>query len=213
MRRRFSWAMAGPSGAQPADRFSDRFVDHPWFVAAKRHDRDRDRDRDHRWSHSRDVRWGGFGPWPGGGRRARRGDVRAAVLVLLDERPMHGYEIIQELSARTGGAWRPSPGSVYPTLQLLEDSGLVIGTDVEGKRVVSLTDDGRAELAVVRERVGDAPWELFDEVGPRHQLKESAFQLGAAVMQVARAGDPEQIAQVDEILRDARKRIYGILAD
>jgi DNA-binding PadR family transcriptional regulator len=210
MRRRPAWATAGPSGSPP-DRFSDHFVDHPWFVAAKRHDRDRDREP--RWSYSRDMRWGGFGGWPSGGRRARRGDVRAAVLVLLDERPMHGYEIIQELSARTSGAWRPSPGSVYPTLQLLEDSGLVRGTELEGKRVVELTDAGRAELAVVRERVGDAPWEVFDEAGPRHQLKESLIQLAAAVVQVARAGDQEQTAQVVEILRDARKRIYSILAD
>jgi DNA-binding PadR family transcriptional regulator len=133
-------------------------------------------------------------------------------MALLDERPMHGYEIIQELSARTGGAWRPSPGSIYPTLQMLEDAGLVRGEDIEGRRIVSLTDAGRAELADLRQRVGDAPWEAFTDGGPRHQLKENFAMLAAAAMQVARTGDTEQILQVDEILREARKRIYGILA-
>jgi DNA-binding PadR family transcriptional regulator len=191
-----AWATAGEHGLA---------VGPPWFLSAGR--------RDHGSRHRRpEGWWGGFGPWPRGGRRARRGDVRAAVLALLAERPMHGYEIIQELTERTAGAWRPSPGSIYPTLQLLEDAGLVRGEDVEGRRVVSLTDAGRAELAVLRERVGDAPWEAFAGRGPGHELQESAFQLGAAVMQVARAGSPEQIAQVEEILRDARKRIYGILA-
>jgi DNA-binding PadR family transcriptional regulator len=138
--------------------------------------------------------------------------VRAAVLALLAKRPMHGYEIIQELSARTGGSWRPSPGSIYPTLQLLEDAGLVRGEDVEGRRIVALTEAGQAELAVLRERVGDAPWEALADGGPRRQLKETFAMLAAAAMQVARTGDAEQVAQVDEILRDARKRIYGILA-
>src|SRR3954467_6272028 len=77
-------------------------------------------------------RGGGFGaPWPGGGQRARRGDVRSAILVLLHEQPMHGYQMIQELAERTGGEWRPSPGSVYPTLQLLEETGLIAGTEQE----------------------------------------------------------------------------------
>jgi DNA-binding PadR family transcriptional regulator len=185
----------------------------PWFYAGRGH-------RGHGHRHEpRDLRdaWAGFGGrWPGENRRARRGDVRAAVLALLAERPMHGYEIIQELSARTQGAWRPSPGSVYPTLQMLEDAGLVRGHDVEGKRVCSLTELGQAELADVRQRLGDEPWEKVFDVdasGPRHHLKESAFQLAAAVMQVARAGDPVQTAKVDEILRDARKKIYGILAE
>jgi DNA-binding PadR family transcriptional regulator len=211
MRRFFTFAPAWASaGAFPGCADAPE-LGHPWYFAGRRRDHDRDRDRGGRHAH-RDARWGGFGPWPAGNRRARRGDIRAAVMALLDERPMHGYEIIQELSARTGGAWRPSPGSIYPTLQLLEDAGLVRGEDIDGRRVVSLTDAGRAELAETRERIGDAPWEAFTDGGPRYQLKESAFQLGAAVMQVARAGDAEQIAQVDEILRDARKRIYGILA-
>src|SRR6266511_1264604 len=92
-----------------------------------------------------------------GRHRVRRGDVRSAVLALLDDRSMHGYEMIQELEERTGGRWRPSAGSIYPTLQLLEDEGLVKGTDVEGKRVFSLTDDGSK---AVEERAEEkSPWE------------------------------------------------------
>src|SRR5881275_2840711 len=105
--------------------------------------------------------WGGFGPWGppfggrgGGGPRVRRGNVRAAVLALLTERPMHGYEMIQELEARTKGVWRPSAGSIYPTLQQLEDEGLVTVEESDGKRRFSLTDAGRAEA----DRLGRPPW-------------------------------------------------------
>jgi DNA-binding PadR family transcriptional regulator len=82
-----------------------------------------------------------------GGHRAKRGDVRSAILALLGEKPMHGYEMIQELEERSGGRWRPSAGSIYPTLQLLEDEGLVRAQEVEGKRVFDLTDAGRERLA------------------------------------------------------------------
>src|SRR5690242_5680234 len=85
----------------------------------------------------------GFGPGFGKGRRRRRGDVRYAILDALAERPMHGYEIMSWLEERSGGRWRPSPGSVYPTLQLLEDEGLVAGSDEGGRRVFALTDAGR----------------------------------------------------------------------
>src|ERR687889_266882 len=78
-----------------------------------------------------------------GGPRARRGDVRAAVLALLDERPMHGYEMIKEIEERTGGIWKPSAGSIYPTLALLEDEGLVRGEESDGKRRFTLTDEGK----------------------------------------------------------------------
>src|SRR5215467_15811882 len=92
-----------------------------------------------------------------GGPRARRGDVRAAVLALLAERQMHGYEMIKEIEERTEGAWTPSAGSIYPTLQLLEDEGLIRGEESEGKRRFTLTDDGATAQA---ERAGEeAPWD------------------------------------------------------
>jgi DNA-binding PadR family transcriptional regulator len=154
---------------------------------------------------------GPFGPGFGGpGPRVRRGDVRAAVLALLVEQDMHGYQIIQELASRSGGAWTPSPGSVYPTLQMLEDQGLVSSTQADGKRVFTLTDEGRAADA---ERGGKAPWEDFaGDGGPRAKLREAMFGVGAATMQVGQAGSKEQIEQVVEILDDARKRIYLLLA-
>jgi DNA-binding PadR family transcriptional regulator len=154
---------------------------------------------------------GGFGP-PWGGQRARRGDVRLGVLGVLADRPMHGYEVIQELEARSGGRWRPSPGSVYPTLQMLEDEGLVKGEDRDGKRVFSITDAGRKALA---ERSDDAsaPWESTGDDHPVAGLRDAAFQLGAAAMQVAHAGNAEQIASTKAILDDARKKVYAILAE
>jgi DNA-binding PadR family transcriptional regulator len=140
----------------------------------------------------------------------RRGNVRAAILALLSERPMHGYEMIQELEARTKGIWRPSAGSIYPTLQQLEDEGLVTGEESEGKRRFSLTEAGRAEA----EGLGRPPWEqIADEgEGPAASLRDAAFQLGAAVVQVARAGTEGQIAKTQEILNDARRQVYALLA-
>ena len=95
-----------------------------------------------------------------GRHRVRRGDVRSAILALLDDRPMHGYEMIQELEERTGGRWTPSAGSIYPTLQLLEDEGLVTPEEVEGRKVYSLTDAGK-EAAPERTE-GELPWEHVD---------------------------------------------------
>ncbi len=152
----------------------------------------------------------GRGPWS----RARRGDVRAAILLALADEPMHGYQIMQRLEERSGGAWRPSPGSVYPTLQLLEDQGLIKGEDSEGRRVFSLTETGVTEAATIRERVGDAPWGAEGaEQDPRFALRQAVFQLGAAAKQVGMAGTPEHVQSALEILREARKRIYALLAD
>ena len=99
---------------------------------------------------------------------------------------MHGYEMIQELEARTNGLWRPSAGSIYPTLQLLEDEGLVTAEESEGRRRFSLTDAGRAEA----EELERPPWEELTDHGEGHasSLRDSAFQLGAAIIQVARTG-------------------------
>jgi DNA-binding PadR family transcriptional regulator len=157
----------------------------------------------------------GFGPGGPRGRgrgRARKGDVRAAVLALLAERPMHGYEIIGELAERTNGMWKPSPGSVYPTLQMLEEEGLVTGEEADGKRRFTLTDDGRAKAA---EQPDTAPWEQVAQ-GVDPGLKElwDAFrQMAMACKQISSAGTSEQQARAVAIVTDARKRLYGILAE
>jgi len=148
----------------------------------------------------------------GGGHRARRGDTRAAILALLAERPMHGYEMIKELDERTAGAWVPSAGSVYPTLQLLEDEGLIEGEESEGRRRFSLSDAGRTEH---EDRAGDAPWE---EVTAGYdpellRLRRSAHQLLAALRQVADATDAEERKRVRELLDETRRKVYGILAE
>jgi DNA-binding PadR family transcriptional regulator len=151
----------------------------------------------------------GFGPHG----RARRGNVKAAILAVLAEQPMHGYEVMQQLETRSGGMWRPSPGSVYPTLQLLEDQGLVKSEDVEGRRVYSLTDEGKTEAETVAQR--GSPWATAEggPEGARFKMRGAMIALVAAVKQVGMAGSQEQIEKTLEILAEARKRIYGLLAE
>jgi DNA-binding PadR family transcriptional regulator len=152
----------------------------------------------------------GRGPWS----RARRGDVRAAILLALADEPMHGYQIMQRLEERSGGAWRPSPGSVYPTLQLLEDQGLIKGVEADGRRVFSLTDAGTKEAATIKERLGDSPWGAEGgEQDPRFALRQAVFQLGAAVKQVGMGGSADDVQKALQILREARKDLYALLAD
>ena len=159
----------------------------------------------------------GFGPGPRGGRRGhgrrgRRGDVRAAILTLLAERPMHGYEMIQEIAERSQNLWRPSPGSVYPTLQLLVDEGLIVGTETEGsKKLFELTDDGRAAA----EKVETPPWEqIVDGVDPGHvTLRSAVGQLLGAVAQSAYTANEEQQQRIVDIVNDARREIYHILGE
>jgi DNA-binding PadR family transcriptional regulator len=169
---------------------------------------------------------GGFGPGGfghfgfgrgfggrGGGRRARRGDVRGAVLLLLEEQPRNGYQLMQAIEERSGGVWRPSPGSIYPALSQLEDEGLVRSDESAGRRAFELTDDGRKYLDEHREALG-APW---DDVGgdlPEglFELRKLMMQLGMATMQVAQAGDEAQTAEARKILEDARRALYRILA-
>lgn len=165
----------------------------------------------------------GFGPPLGGpgfggprGRRGRRarGDIRLAVLALLAEQPRHGYEIIQEVAQRTGGAWRPSPGSVYPTLQQLEDEGLVRTEESEGRRTVALTDEGtryveehRAELDKVWNVAGD---EVSESVA---NLRTQYGLLHAAATQIMSAGTDQQRDTAASALAEARKTIYRLLAE
>jgi DNA-binding PadR family transcriptional regulator len=139
----------------------------------------------------------------------RRGDVRAAVLALLAERPMHGYEMIQELEERTNGMWRPSPGAVYPALQLLDDQNLVRAVEVDGKKRYELTDTGRAE---VPER---PPWEdVTRGIDPvQLQLRDLIQQLALASRQVLDVGSDAQRAEATDVLASARRRLYAILAE
>ena len=153
---------------------------------------------------------GRFGGWGGGG-RMRRGDVRTAVLAVLVDQDAHGYQIIQELESRSAGAWRPSPGSVYPVLQMLQDAGLVTSTEADGKRVYSITDSGREEATKRIEEAGGAPWE--NAAAPSGGLREQAGLLAAAAWQVGAAGTPAQVEQATALLVDARKRLYGLLAE
>ena len=162
-------------------------------------------------------RGGPFGPWgPGfggrGGPRARRGDVRAALLVLLAEEPRNGYGLIQEIESRSEGVWRPSPGSVYPALQLLEDEGLIRSEEREGRSVLTLTDEGRKH---VEENDLGAPWEAVrDEQGHGlHELRDLLMQVGTAAWQVAQAGTEAQVAEARRILGETRRALYRILAE
>ncbi|WP_316043427.1 PadR family transcriptional regulator [Actinomadura sp. CNU-125] len=133
------------------------------------------------------------------------------MLALLAERPMHGYEMIQELDERTGGVWRPSPGSVYPTLQMLEDEGLVTSREDGGKRLFSLTDTGREEVS----KQTTAPWEEVTDAAGENVLRgrEAVGQLMGALQQVMAVGSETQKARALDVVNDARRRLYGILAD
>jgi len=144
--------------------------------------------------------------------RARRGDVRLGILRLLSEQPMHGYQIIGELSERSGGVWKPSAGSIYPALQLLADEGLVAAEDVGGKRVFRLTDAGSA--AVEQGAAEAAPWEDASQQRPGAAgYHEGLAKLMRAVVLVGRTGSPEQVKAGLDVLNDARKRLYAILAE
>jgi DNA-binding PadR family transcriptional regulator len=139
--------------------------------------------------------------------------VRAAVLALLAERPIHGYEMIKEIEERTEGAWTPSAGSIYPTLQLLEDEGLISGQEIEGKRRFTLTETGAAEQA---EKAGEqTPWEAVraDAAPEQIQLAESMKKLHHAIRQAFTAADQSQQKRVRELLEETRRKIYAILAE
>ena len=147
-----------------------------------------------------------------GGRRRRRGDVRAAILLLLEEEPRNGYQVMQELEQRTGGAWRPSPGSVYPALQLLADEGLVRSEERDGGNVFELTDAGRAHVEEHRARLG-TPWEQDADLpeGVR-ELGELLGQVAMATRQVMHAGGEAERAEASKLLTETRRSLYRILA-
>ncbi|MDT0611021.1 PadR family transcriptional regulator [Streptomyces lancefieldiae] len=161
--------------------------------------------------------FGHGGPWGGRGRggprgRARRGDVRASILALLKDRPMHGYEMIQEIAERSSGAWKPSPGSVYPTLQLLEDEGLIVSESEGGKKLFSLTEAGRTAA----EEGPEAPWEEASrgvDWEALNDIRQAGFGLMEAFGQVWKTGSKEQREKALAVIGDARKKLYLILAD
>jgi len=159
--------------------------------------------------------WGPGGPFDRGHRRGGRGqrpNVRPAVLALLLERPMHGYEMIQELETRTGGIWRPSPGSIYPTLQLLEDEGLIEVEATGGRKRYTLTDAGRAEAETAAQ---NPPWAQFtdDTMSQVQDFRDAAVGIMSALKQVGFNGTPEQRARALEILNETKRKLYAILAD
>lgn len=155
----------------------------------------------------------GSGARMGGGPRMGRGDVRAAVLALLAEKPMHGYQIIQEIGERSHGAWKPSPGSVYPTLQLLADEGLIRAEEEGGRKTYSLTDEGK-EAADAATTGKAAPWEASEarEGSRTGALPRAGIDLAQAVAEVGRSGKPEQVKETVAVLDEARRKIFSILA-
>ena len=157
-----------------------------------------------------------FGGWgrragrgPGGGRRQ---NVRAAVLALLAERPMHGYEMIGELESRTGGIWRPSPGSIYPTLQMLEDEGLIVAETDDGRKRFALSEAGREEA---RRAAEAPPWRDFadDTVSQAQDFRAAAFGIMSALREVGFHGTSEQRSRALEVLNETKRKLYAILAE
>ena len=169
-------------------------------------------------------RHGGFGFARGGfaagggpywrARKARRGDIRTAALLLLAEEPRNGYQIMQEVEERSRGAWRPSPGSIYPALAQLEDEGLIRTEEQDGRKLFALTDAGR-ELLAQRNDDRPAPWEqLGGEYGEEARaLAQLVREVTSAFAQVMRTGSPAQMAAAREVLADCRRGLYRILAE
>jgi DNA-binding PadR family transcriptional regulator len=159
----------------------------------------------------------GHGGGPGGGprgrgRRARRGDIRTAALLLLAEEPRNGYQIMQEVQERSGEVWSPSPGSVYPALQQLEDEGLIRTQEEDGRKLFAITDEGRA-LLDERGAERPAPWEQSGGAGGAHELGRLMREVASAFVQVMRTGSDGQIAKAGSVLVGARRDLYRILAD
>ena len=149
--------------------------------------------------------------------RMKRGDVRAAILRLLLESPMHGYQIISEIQSRSGGVWKPSAGSVYPALQLLVDEGLITAKEKEGRRTYTLTDAGRETAET--DSAATAPWETGSDrengfglpSGPRSSLAVAGIKLARAAAEVARLGSADQITEATKVIDDATAELLAML--
>jgi DNA-binding PadR family transcriptional regulator len=149
---------------------------------------------------------------PRGSQRMGRGDIRTAILVELAEEPMHGYQLIQAIETRSGGTWKPSPGSVYPTLQLLTDEGLATATQDGERKVYSLTDAGKAAAA----ELTAAPHPSESRRGwdsERAALPKAGAKLAQAIGQVGMNAGKEQQERAVAIIDEARKKLYAILAE
>ena len=169
---------------------------------------ERHRPRGHR---GREARGGRGGPQGRGRGRVQRGDVRTAILLLLADEPMHGYQIMQAMGDRTGGAWRPSPGAIYPTIAQLEDEGLVTTREEGGRRSVTLTSEGQAYLEERSARLGD-PFSNFAERPKGADLREPMHELHSAVRQIASTGTATQVEAAARVLAQTRRSLYLILA-
>jgi DNA-binding PadR family transcriptional regulator len=173
------------------------------------------------WGGGSGGSWGAWWPGPPGppwgaprGAKAARGDVRAAILALLREGPRTGYQIMSDIEARSGGAWRPSPGAVYPALAALADEGLIVGEESGGRRTFTLTEAGRDYVEQNPEMARGA-WESQsqqEDWQPPGLFAEAA-RLAGGIVQIAHAGTPEQVQAAERLLEQTRRRLYQILAD
>ncbi|HSP39511.1 MAG TPA: PadR family transcriptional regulator [Frankiaceae bacterium] len=182
--------------------------------------------------HRQHHRHGPFGPGPFGGQfedshrgrhghpgrrpgrgRAQRGDVRTAALILLAEQPMHGYQLMQAIAERTAGAWQPSPGAIYPTLNQLQDEGL-IGMETEGgRKLASLTDAGRTYIDEQGESMPDPFAEFAGGGADRTDLRRGIEEIATACRQIGRGGTEAQLAAAQKVLVETRRSLYLILAE
>ena len=177
----------------------------------------------HDWEGRRHRHWGGdrhgrkhmrrifnaFEDW-GEQQRMRRGDVKYALLSALIKRPMHGYDIMQEIEETSGGRYRPSPGSVYPVLQMLEDGGFVTSDVVDGKRIYTLTDAGRK---LIDERPHDEDGNEPSPGGDWSEIRDAARKFADAMRQGFMTVDPQTRERIRKVLDDARREIYTILSE
>jgi len=153
--------------------------------------------------------WGsqmGWGGWHGG-HRARRGDISPLILQLLQEKPMHGYEIISRLEEKSHGMWRPSAGSVYPNLQMLEEQELVVGKEENGKKVYSLTDKGKDAAKAAEDKHKDHWEEKAKYARSFKELKSTIFEIMGILRQIAAEDSEDKIAKVKEILKETREKL------
>jgi len=187
----------------------DRLFDRP--RGRQRHERHERHEFERGARNLQSWLFGRLDPFGGGRPSVRRGDIRPLILTVLQKEPMHGYQVIQELEAQSGGRWRPSAGSVYPTLQQLEDEGLVKSAEVDGRRVYSLTDEGKSAAAAAT--TATPRWRDTEGMRDARDIRALAMQLVGAVLQVSKAGSPKARQEAREILIDARRRMYRLLAE